>query len=460
MTASRLPASTLLNDALRIWHAGVDAVDSARLVREAVTVSQDGIRIAGHPWDPAAGGRICVVGAGKAGAGMAAGFEDAIGPEGLSKTTGWVNIPEDCLRSLQKIHLHGARPAGVNEPTAAGVAGTRRILELVSQLGPQDLCLVLISGGGSALLPAPAEGVSLDEKLRVTRSLMRQGATIAELNCVRRSLSAVKGGGLLRACMAGTIIALIISDVIGDPLETIASGPTVACNPEPERALEILETFATGLGADIPRSVLHLLQSRARCFEASAAEERRVFNCVIGNNRTAVEASAAFARTMGYEIASEEWDQPGEAATAGREFANRLISATETTPDQKLCFVSGGETTVRLAANQKVQKGGRNQEFALAAVIELMNQRDFSGAIVSGGTDGEDGPTDAAGAFLQGATLEQVRKSGIDAAGYLAANNSYHFFEQFGSLLKTGPTHTNVMDLRVGLVSPDHGFSS
>ncbi|WP_437231225.1 glycerate kinase type-2 family protein [Planctomicrobium sp. SH661] len=446
-----VPRPSLLQDALDIWKAGVAAVDSARLVQRSVFSWNGGISLAGTTWLPREESRIVVVGAGKAGSGMAAGLEDVLGDRWLPRTTGWVNVPEDCVRSLKRIHLHGARPAGVNEPTEAGVAGTREILQLVQELRPDDLCIVLISGGGSALLPAPVPGVSLEDKQKITRALMRRGATIGELNCVRRCLSAIKGGGLLRACGGGLVVGIIISDVIGDPLETIASGPTVSIDTSPHQAMEILKRYFTSDLADVPESVVRALEER-QLRNSAPGSTCRVVNKVIGNNQTAVDAAATAARQRGYAIAVREWDQPGEAASAGRTFAARMTAHESGSAGVPSCYISGGETTVRLAQTSGEQKGGRNQEFALAACVEWLPAESVNVALVSGGTDGEDGPTDAAGAFVDSDLLNRVRTSQVDPNDYLRVNNSYRFFEQFGGLLKTGPTHTNVMDLRVGLL--------
>ena len=222
-------SNLLREEALAIWMAGVDAVRSDRLVREHVSVRDRQLIIGPDRWPLDQIGRICVVGAGKAGAGMAAGLEQALGETVIEdhQLSGWVNVPEDCVQSLCAIHLHAARPAGVNEPTQQGQAGAEEILRRVSTLNEQDLCLCLLSGGGSALLPAPRLGISLEEKLQITRYLMAAGASIQELNAIRRQLSRIKGGGLARACRAGQLVVLIISDVIGDPLDVIASGPTV-----------------------------------------------------------------------------------------------------------------------------------------------------------------------------------------------------------------------------------------
>ena len=224
------PERNLRKDLFAIFRAGLEAVRSDGLVEAALRRDGRFLLIGDcEPIDLDQVSRIVVVGAGKAGAGMARGvehvFEDA--PQIDRRIEGWINVPEDCVETLRRIHLHGARPAGVNEPTEAGVQGAVEILRRVESVGPNDLCLCLLSGGGSALMPAPVEGISLEDKQAVTRFLSAAGANIEELNTVRKHLSRVKGGGLAAACKAGRFYTLIISDVLGDPLDVIASGPTV-----------------------------------------------------------------------------------------------------------------------------------------------------------------------------------------------------------------------------------------
>ena len=445
------PAASLTDMAKDIWQAGVDAVSSERLVGESVSRSGDRLAICGCGFDVAQLGRLVVVGAGKAGAGMSAAVEASIGTDLLARTTGFVNVPEDCVRPLQKITLHGARPASVNEPTQAGVNGAAKILELVSGLEDNDLCLALISGGGSALLPAPIDGISLADKQTVTRLLMHGGATINELNCVRKQLSKIKGGGLARAAKRGRVITLIISDVAGDPLDVIASGPTVEDPSTAAEAISILGRLASDRSS-VPEAVWTALQNKQADTETTAPiDAERIQNVILGNNQTAVDVAAARARELGFEVETES-EVGGVAADFGRQLANRCLASRETRSNSKLCLVSGGEPTVKLVETDHPRKGGRNQELVLAAIDQLGDDATQGIVILSGGTDGEDGPTDAAGAWLDSNVLTGMRRQSLDPKPFLAMNNSYPFFEQAGGLLVTGPTHTNVMDLRVALI--------
>ena len=440
-----------------IWKAGVSAVDSEALVRRAIRLDQGRLQILGETFPLERLCRIIVVGAGKAGAGMAAGVEQALGPDLVqSKVTGWVNVPLDCVRPLQRIHLHAARPPGVNEPTAQGVSGSEAILKLVASLTDHDLCLVLISGGGSALLPAPTDGISLEDKLAVTRCLMNSGATIQQLNTVRKRLSRIKGGGLLRAASAGRMLALIISDVPGDPLDIIASGPTVCDTGTAQDAIQVLEQIV-GPSDDpnrkIPLSVWNALKEQSLKKTSISTETIPCRNCVIGNNRTAVDAAANYARSLGYEVRDLGSDRQGIAREMGIELAERCLDVRKHSFSTNVCFVAGGEPVVKLAETKRPRRGGRNQEFALAAGQRWWNDDIGGMALLSGGTDGEDGPTDAAGAIVDSQILKTARDLGLNPEPFLAINDSYTFFDRVGGLLKTGPTHTNVMDLQIALVA-------
>lgn len=449
----------LTEHAKQIWQAGLDAVDSGKLVKDVVSVSGHRLTIEGVSVDLRQLSRIVVVGAGKAGAGMAEALEEILSVEVLRnaeptcKLLGWVNVPADCVRPLPRIRLHAARPAGVNEPTAEGVEGSQRILELVHSLEESDLCLVVLSGGGSALLPAPVDGISLQNKQMITQLLMRGGATINELNCVRKQLSQIKGGGLARTCNAGRMVTLIISDVIGDPLDIIASGPTVDDSSTPAEALEIVSRIV-GNTADVPPSILHWLRRDvSEAGRQPRIDSGRVRNLVIGNNEVAVRAAAAKADELGYRVVNQGCGMAGVAAEVGRDLAESCLEIrSDEVAVRPVCVLSGGEPVVQLAETSLTRKGGRNQELILAACQRLWENGADKLAILSGGTDGEDGPTDAAGAFLNSFVIDEARRIGLEPADFLAINNSYEFFDQAGGLLKTGPTHTNVMDLRVAVV--------
>ena len=443
-------------DAEAIWQAGVAAVDSSLLVRNAVRCRATTLEVCGEAFDLTSLDRLIVVGAGKAGAGMALGLETALGSRLLdTKVTGWINVPADCVRPLHRIHLHAARPAGLNEPTAAGVFGSERILELVASQREHDLCLVLISGGGSALLPLPLDGIRLADKQAVTRHLSRAGATIHELNAVRKRLSRIKGGGLLRAATAGRMIALIISDVIGDPLDVIASGPTVCDDGTAADAIDVLNRFTTPMPGDpVPASVRNVLRAQAECGQARDLPRISCRNVIVGNNETALNAALAHAKSLGFEVRSLGAGRGGIARDVGVELAELCLAARRESLDHSICFIGGGEPVVKLVPTEQPRAGGRNQELALAATCRLWNEGLDGLAILSGGTDGEDGPTDAAGAVCDAIVREAAQQRGLDPAAFLAINDSYTFFNQTNGLLQTGPTHTNVMDLQVAVVHP------
>lgn len=460
----------LRSDALAIWQAGVEAVRSDRLILENVRVETHWLHVVDELIDLRAVGRIAVVGAGKAGAGMAAGLEQALGSHWMQakQLTGWVQVPADCVRPLSRITLHAARPAGVNEPTPEGVAGTQRILEIVAGLQPNDLCLCLLSGGGSALLPAPIDGVTLADKQALTRFLSGAGANIRELNTVRKQLSRIKGGGLARACTAGRLITIVISDVIGDPLDVIASGPTVENPTTVDDALRVLDKFAARAAGVAPRAVAVLEHRRQFPRPPDPPDTCRVTNLVVGNNAVAVDAAGIEAERRGYSHAMHATNQlEGAAEDVGRHLAAMAARMrVEPGPD---CLITGGEPTVQLVPPPARGSGGRNQQLALAALQFLLDQDAeparygalhvtetapsgiaLSGiAILSGGTDGEDGPTEAAGALVDAGVVRSMRAKKLRPLDFLLRNDAYHFFEATGGLITTGPTHTNVCDLRV-----------
>jgi hydroxypyruvate reductase/glycerate 2-kinase len=438
--------STLRTLARAIWQAAVDAARPEDLIRNAVG---DG-NLALHAALQKAR-RIIVVGAGKAGAAMSAAVEDVLAGQ-IDRLEGLVNVPAESVRPLRRICLHAARPAATNQPTAEGVAGTEKILELLATAGPEDVALCLISGGGSALLPAPVESVSLADKQGVTRLLHACGATINEMNTVRKHLSRCKGGRLAQAFVGRELFSLIVSDVIGDPLDVIASGPTASDPTTFADALAVLEKYH--LAPQVPPSVLTYLQ---RGLDGAVPETLKrvpdhVHNLVIGNNVKSLTAAQAQAERQGYRVINlgsyiEGETQPVAVAMAGLIRSIRVDGRPAAPP---VCVLSGGETTVTLSRDHGL--GGRNQEFVLALAEKLGKEGLKEVVVLSGGTDGEDGPTDAAGAIADAATLETAGRLGLNPASYLSRHDAYHFFEATGDLLKTGLTQTNVMDVRVILV--------
>jgi hydroxypyruvate reductase len=385
---------------------------------------------------------------------MAAALEQALGAEVLRRhrAAGLVNVPAGAEAKTAFIRQHVARQQGANEPTEAAALGVGEMLQLVSSLGPRDLCFCVLTGGASALLPAPIEGFTLADKVALTREMSARGATIHQMNAVRRALSRVKGGGLARACGAGHLVALILSDVPGDDLDTIASGPTVLRGRPVDEALQVLGDLQVG-ELPVGRRAMELIASSTRRPAEKANPACHVANLVVGNNATAVDAAGVEAEKLGYSHAMVAAAEPEglveEVATNLAAMARRMRDAAG--PD---CLISGGEPTVRLAPANRRGMGGRNQQLCLEA---LTRQADWQRLVLlSGGTDGEDGPTDAAGAWVDPSVADAALRSGLVAREFLARNDAYHFFEKAGGLLRTGPTHTNVGDLRVITVSrPD-----
>jgi len=440
-------------DVERIWRAGVAAVLPERLVPEHVQLDGDWLLVGDESIDLAPIERIAIVGAGKAAGAMAIALEKVLGPKLLAEknVVGWVNVPADCVVPASRVTIHAARPAGVNEPRPEGVEGTRRILEIVSALGPRDLCFCLLTGGGSALLPAPIPEITLAEKIRLTQLLSAAGANIEQLNVVRSQVSAVKGGGLARACRAGRLISLVISDVLGDRLDIIASGPTIESNATPADALAILTDFRLSADPTIANIVNHLQRSAASspgCLGSSASEPpgRTTTHIILGNNATAVDAAGIEAERLGYSHAMIAATKPeGAAEDVGQHLAQMALRMRdEPGPD---CLISGGEPTVTLADENIRGKGGRNQQLALTALASLGDCHDI--ALLAAGTDGEDGPTDAAGSLVTSEIVQSAQQLSLKSDDYLTRNDAYTFFEKAEGLFKTGPTNTNVCDLRV-----------
>ncbi|HEX3152775.1 MAG TPA: DUF4147 domain-containing protein [Gemmataceae bacterium] len=434
---------SLSADALAIWHAAVEAVRpgdllaayfrSDKRLREAVESAK----------------RIVVVGAGKAGAAMAEGLETVLADQ-LDKVVGIVNVPADAVRPLKRIQLHSARPAASNHPTFDGIAGVVSMLFELRSAGPEDVAICLISGGGSALLPAPL-GVSLEDKQAVTKLLHGCGATIHEMNAVRKHLSRVKGGRLAQAFRGRELFSLIISDVVGDPLDVIASGPTAADPSTFADALAVLDRY--GLRTKVPAVVGHLESGVAgQVSETLKQLPGNVRNIVLGNNARALQAATAKAAALGYHtlnLGSFVEGETREVATAIAGIA-RSIRVDGLPVAAPACILIGGETTVTLGPD--AGKGGRNQEFVLAMLNKLGPEGMRGVAVLSGGTDGEDGPTDAAGAVADESTWPAIHRRHLNFADHLRRHDAYPLFDAVNGLIRTGLTNTNVMDVRIVIV--------
>ena len=390
--------------------------------------------------------RIIVVGAGKASAPMARAVEEILGDR---ITEGLVVVKYGHTEQLTRVQL---REAGHPLPDAAGVSAAQEITKLISSADEKTLVLCLISGGGSALLVSPVEGISLEDKLQTTKLLLASGAAIEEVNAVRKHCSRVKGGRLAAAAYPATVVALLLSDVIGDPLDVIASGPTAQDSSTFEDAVTILKKYA--LINKVPRGVKKFLEAGAAGTQAETPKAGdRIFNAVqnriIGSNCQALSAAREKAIALGFNTLTLTSSLQGEAKEIAKVFTAmaREIRATSTPLSPPACILAGGETTVTIQGNGK---GGRNQEMALSAAIELAGMNNV--LFLSAGTDGTDGPTDAAGAFAFGDTTAKGKEHGLDAVDFLTQNDSYHFFEKTGDLFITGPTRTNVMDIQILLV--------
>jgi hydroxypyruvate reductase/glycerate 2-kinase len=443
-----MPDTSLREDARAIWDAAVAAVDPFRLVRD---VLNNATSLPGQAVHRAA--RILVVGGGKAGAAMATGVEEAL-VEQLDRVTGWVNVPAGAERPLRSIQLHAARPAGSNHPTEAGVAGVHAMLERVDALGSGDLGLCLLSGGGSALMPAPYEGLTLADKQRTTLLLHERGATIQEMNCVRKHLSAFKGGRLAQrfAARGCPVVSLILSDVVGDPLDVIASGPTAADPTTFADALAVLDRC--GIRAEVPPAVVaHLERGAAGLVpETLKVAPPNTSYLILGSNSVALAAAQVEAERQGYPVLNLGSFLEGDTTQLALAHAGliRSIRRDGVPMPPPVCILSGGETTVTLPAVHG--QGGRNQEFALAVLVALEATGLAGACVLSGGTDGEDGPTDAAGAMIGAGTWSRGVAAGLDARAHLSRHDAYPFFKATGDLLRPGLTGTNVMDVRVLLV--------
>jgi glycerate 2-kinase len=414
MDAERFSTHSLTDPrVLRILSAALDAVDPYSAVKRHLTKSY---------------GKVYGLGIGKASIPMLTALAEAYPLSGALAISKHASPSDGGLFPV----ILGGHPV----PNLDSLRAGERALEFVSSLDEEDTLVCLISGGGSALMTAPREGISLEDMQALTSLLLSCGARIDEINILRRQLDRVKGGGLARATKA-RVVSLILSDVIGNPLEAIASGPTYPDPTTSEDALRILRKY--GIEDQVPRPVIAQLSSSTPPERLLAALE--VINFVIGDNKLAAVAAMEQAQREGFEAEVLTNELQGEARDVGNMLAKRLRDESSKRK-RPFCLIAGGETTVTLRGTGK---GGRNQELALAAVEELHGLEGVM--LISLATDGEDGPTDAAGAVVTGGSAGRAERLGLDAAGYLSGNDAYHFFQKMGDLIRTGPSGTNVNDL-------------
>jgi glycerate 2-kinase len=417
--------SSLRQQASSIWWAGTRAVDGQQLIEASLLLDNDKFTVDSVELNLNDYDRIVVVGGGKATASMTRGLIQWIRRhrrfDGIV-VEGWVNVPEGHEFVDDRIVVYPARPAGLNEPTLESIAGTEQMIRLLKSADHRTLGIVLISGGGSALICQPAENVTLDDKLALIRKMSADGATIQDINAMRTRLSRVKGGGMARSFNGRDLVTLIISDVLGDPIESIASGPTYIA-PQ----------------------------------DASLRFDNNIV--LLGNNAIAVDEAGMLAESLGFNHLMHCQITGGETAEqAGVNLAETILEMLRGQNSHRHdAVITGGEPVVHLADASIRGKGGRNQQLILAAYRKLQ-QFELSAdewdrfVLLSGGTDGEDGPTDAAGAIIDGAVHQRAVQLQLDIEDSLRRNDAYTFFEAAGGLFKTGPTNTNVCDLRVGLV--------
>jgi glycerate 2-kinase len=427
--------------ALPILSAALEAVDPVAAVKRHMFLRDSELLIGERTYDLDEYRNIYVIGGGKAGGAMAQAAEDVLGEH---LTAGTINTKYGYLADTRIVRIN---EAGHPIPDAAGMVGARQMVDIASAASEGDLVICLISGGGSALMTLPVDGVGLEDMEALTSSLLRCGATINEINTIRKHLSQIKGGNLSRAAHPADVVSLILSDVVGNPLDVIASGPTVPDSSSFADAYEIVQRY--GLKEELPPSIIeHLRRGRDGGVPETPKEGdplfAKTYNLIIASNEIAAQAALEQAEVAGFHTMLLSTFVEGEAREVAHVFcaiAKEVLHSGRPLP-RPVCVVAGGETTVTIRGEGK---GGRNQELALSAAIQLdgLDQT----MIVALATDGTDGPTDAAGAIADGATLRRARAKKLLARDYLANNDSYHFFEQLDDLLLTGPTNTNVNDL-------------
>jgi hydroxypyruvate reductase len=439
--------SRLRTDAREIFMAGVTSADPFAAVSNTIQLEENRLKVERRIYELSEFDRIFAAGCGKAAARMALAVKAQFGDRlagGIVVVKYGHQLPIEKIRMIE---------AGHPIPDEAGSDGARQMIELARSLGERDLLFFLISGGGSALLPCPAEGLTLADKQQTTAALLKSGASIKEVNAVRKHISRLKGGQFARLAAPSQVISLILSDVVDDSLEAIASGPTAPDSSTYADCLRVIRRYRAG--HEIPRAVIEILERGAsgelpETPKASDPVFRRVHNVIVGSNRSALAGARRRAEALGYHTSVASAALEGESRIQAKSHVAHIkeVFRNKGSALRPTCLISGGETTVTVGGDGI---GGRNQEFALAAAIEIDG---LDGVVVlSAGTDGIDGPTDAAGGIVDGGTIARGKAKNLDAASSLARNDSYHFLRDTGDLLITGPTLTNVMDLQITLLA-------
>jgi hydroxypyruvate reductase len=434
-------------DARSIFAAGLESADPFAAVARILELRNDCLWVGDRTYELSAVQNIFVVGCGKAAARMALAVQALLGERlvgGVIVVKHGHQLPIERIKVIE---------AGHPIPDEAGLGGARQVMDLARRCGKNDLLFFLVSGGGSALLPYPAAGLSLEDKRRTTEVLLRSGAKIQEVNAVRKHISQIKGGRLARLAAPATLVTLVLSDVINDSLEAIASGPTVPDRSTYGDCLRIIKHY--DVERLIPPVVVDFLERGANGQIAETPKPsdtvfRDTQNIIVGGNRLALAAAQHRAEALGYHTLVLSDELEGESRIVAKSHSDLVkeFLRTKSAARRPSCLLSGGETTVTVRGDGL---GGRNQEFSLAAAIEIAG---IDGVVIlSGGTDGADGPTDAAGGIVDGSTINRGRAKNLDAAVFLAKNDSYHFLQATEDLLVTGPTLTNVMDLQITLIA-------
>jgi glycerate 2-kinase len=432
--------------ALRSLESALNAVDPKQIMKSKLSLKESKLKVNGYSFDLKKFRNVYVIGGGKASGPMAEALERILGKR---ITAGFVNIPQSNKHKTKIIKLHEAsHPI----PDQTGVKGTQRMLEIAEQAKKEDLVICLVSGGGSSLMPLPRDGISITDKKNITKVLLKSGATINEINTVRKHISYFKGGWLAKRAHPATILNLILSDVVGDQLGFIASGPTIPDSTTFSGAIKVLKRYA--LWDKAPTSIKRVLSDGEKGLipETPKANDKvfkRVYNVVVGNNRSASLAVCESLKSAELNTLLLTSTLEGEARHAGATLASiaREVSVSGNPVPKLAGIVAGGETTVTVTGKGL---GGRNQEIVLAAALKL---GDVDGVVIASlSTDGVDGPTDAAGAIADGKTLVRAAEMGLSAEEILAENDSYNFFSKLGDLIFTGPTGTNVNDISVIVV--------